>query len=43
MSEIKEKLSKNLSGENKSGKYIDIFLHLKLNMQNNAINCNCEN
>ena len=43
MSEIKEKLSKNLSEENKSGKYIDIFLHLKLNMQNNAINCNCEN
>ena len=43
MSEIKEKLSKNLSEANKSGKYIDIFLHLKLNMQNNAINCRCEN
>ena len=43
MSEIKEKLSNNLSEENKNAKYVDIFLHLKLNMQNNAINCKCEN
>ena len=43
MSEIKEKLSNNLSEESKSAKYVDIFLHLKLNMQNNAINCKCEN
>ena len=43
MSQIKEKLSNNLSEENKNFKYIDIFLHLKLNMQNNAINCKCEN
>ena len=43
MSEIKEKLSNNLSEENLNSKYIDIFLHLKLNMQNNLINCRCEN
>ena len=43
MSQIKDKLSNNLSEENKNFKYIDIFLHLKLNMQNNAINCKCEN
>ena len=43
MSQIKDKLSTNLSEENKNFKYIDIFLHLKLNMQNNAINCKCEN
>ena len=43
MSEIKEKLSNNLSEDNKNSKYVDIFLHLKLNMQNNAINCKCEN
>ena len=43
MSEVKEKLSNNLSEENKTSKYVDIFLHLKLNMQNNAINCKCEN
>ena len=43
MSQIKDKLSTNLSEENKNFKYIDIFLHLKLNMQNNVINCKCEN
>ncbi len=42
MSELKEKLSNNLSEDCKNAKYVDIFLHLKLNMQNNAINCKCD-
>ena len=32
----------NLSSENKSFKYIDIYLHLKTNMKNNSLNCKCE-
>ena len=44
MSDKKEKISlNNLSEENKNAKYVDIFLHLKLNMQNNSINCRCDN
>ena len=44
MSEKKDKISlNNLTEENKNSKYIDIFLHLKLNMQNCAMNCKCEN
>ena len=43
MSEKKEKLSNNISEESKSAKYVDIFLHLKLNMNNNSINCKCNN
>ena len=31
-----------LSSENKSFKYIDIYLHLKTNMKNNSLNCKCE-
>ena len=38
----KEKLSNNLSEESKTAKYVDIFQHLKLNMQNNSINCKCD-
>ena len=43
MSEKKAKLSNNISEESKSAKYVDIFLHLKLNMNNNSINCKCDN
>ena len=43
MSEKNEifQLSK-LSADNKTQKYVDIFLHLRTNMQNNAINCKCK-
>ena len=42
MSKKKEKLSNNISEESKTAKYVDIFQHLKLNMQNNSINCKCD-
>ena len=45
MSEIKRekgKLSNNLSEESQTAKYVDIFTHLKINMQNNSINCKCD-
>ena len=43
MSELKHKqLISKLGREVKNQKYIDIFLHLKNNMQNNTYNCKCE-
>ena len=39
----KNKLYSSLTGENKNLKYIDIYLHLKTNLQNNKLNsiCHC--
>ena len=42
MSKIKGMLSNKISEEKKNSKYIEPFLHLKLNMKNNAINCKCD-
>ena len=43
MSEIEEnQLCSNLSGQRKNMKYIDVYLHLKTNLQNNNMNnCQC--